>query len=233
MKRTLEKRQAILDAAAAVFRDKGYERASMSDIGLRAGCSKTTLYGYFGSKDALLAALVDEATASGVAALQEVLGASGTGFAPALAPARAITVAATLERFGGRYLAFALSPSVCTLRRVLAAGAGHPGVDLPCRDLPCRDLGAARIDAALAGYLRAQMDAGILRRGDAHGSARQFRALLDASWFDRVLFDCGAGPGPGQVEQELQFALAAFLRAWEPAPETKRATRTLPLTDPA
>jgi AcrR family transcriptional regulator len=224
MKRTLEKRQAILDAAAALFRDKGYERASMSDIGLRTGCSKTTLYGYFGSKDALLAVLVEETTASGVAALQEVLGASGAD----VATTGAATVAATLERFGGRYLAFALSPSVCTLRRVLAAGAGHSGVDLPCRDL-----GAARIDAALAGYLRAQMNAGILRRGDAHGSARQFRALLDASWFDRVLFDCGAGPGPGQVEQELQFALAAFLRAWEPAPETKRATRTLPLTDPA
>jgi AcrR family transcriptional regulator len=224
MKRTLGKRQAILDAAAAVFRDKGYERASMADIGRRTGCSKTTLYGYFGSKDALLAALVEEATGSGVAAMHEVLGASGAD----VATTGATTVAGTLERFAGRYLAFALSPSVCTLRRMLAAGAGHPGVDLPCRDL-----GAARIDGALAGYLRAQMDAGTLRSGDAHGSARQFRALLDASWFDRVLFDCGAGPGPGQVEQELQFALAAFLRAWEPAPEPKRATRTLPLTDPA
>jgi AcrR family transcriptional regulator len=224
MKRTLEKRQAILDAAAAVFRDKGYERASMSDIGLRTGCSKTTLYGYFGSKDALLAALVDEATGSGVAAMQEVLAASGADVATTVAT----TVAGTLERFAGRYLAFALSPSVCTLRRVRAAGAGRPDVDLPCRDL-----GAERIDAALAGYLRAQMDAGTLRRGDAHGSARQFRALLDASWFDRALFDCGPGPGPGQVEQEVQFALAAFLGAWEPAPALKRATRPLPLKDPA
>jgi hypothetical protein len=34
MKRTLEKRQAILDAAAALLRDQGCERASMSDVGL-------------------------------------------------------------------------------------------------------------------------------------------------------------------------------------------------------
>jgi AcrR family transcriptional regulator len=197
MKRTLEKRQAILDAAAEEFRDKGYERASMSDIGLRTGFSKTTLYGYFGAKEALLAALVDEATESGVAAMLEVLAGAGPDLAIAL------------ECFGGRYLSYALSPSVCSLRRVLAAGAGRSELDLRCRDL-----GAARIDAALAGYLRAQMEAGTLRGGDARGSAQQFRALLEASWFDRVLFDCGAGPGPGQVEQEVEFAVAAFMRAW-------------------
>lgn len=197
MKRTPERRQAILDAAAEEFREKGYERASMSEIGLRTGFSKTTLYGYFGAKEALLAALVDEATESGVAALHEVLAGAGPD------------LAGTLERFAGRYLSFALSPSVCSLRRLLAAGAGRAELDLRCRDL-----GAARIDAALAGYLRAQMEAGALRGGDARGSAQQFRALLEASWFERVLFDCGAGPGPGQVEQEAAFALEAFMRAW-------------------
>lgn len=203
MKRTLEKRQAILDAAAEVFRDKGYERASMSDIGLRTGFSKTTLYGYFGAKEALLAALVEEAAESGVAALHEVLAGAGPD------------LYATLERYAERYLSFALSPSVCSLRRMLAAGTGH-GLDPRCRDL-----GAARIDAALAGYLRAQMDAGAVRVGDARGSAQQCRALLEASWFERVLFDHGAGPGPGQVEQEIAFALAAFMRAWgHPLPET-------------
>ena len=197
MKRTLEKRQAILDAAAEEFRDKGYERASMSDIGLRTGFSKTTLYGYFGAKEALLAALVDEATESGVAAVHEVLAGAGPD------------AATTLERFAGCYLSFALSPSVCTLRHLLAAAGRRSEVDLRCRDL-----GAARIDAALAGYLRARMEAGTLRSGDARGSAQQFRALLEASWFDRVLFDCGAGPGPGQVEEEIAFALDAFMRAW-------------------
>ena len=205
MKRTPEKRQAILDAAAEEFRDKGYERASMSDIGLRTGFSKTTLYGYFGAKQTLLAALVDEATESGVAAVQAVLAGAGPD------------LAATLERFAGCYLSFALSPPVCSLRRVLAAGGGRSGLDPRCRDL-----GAARIDAARAGYLRGQMEAGTLRGGDARGSAQQFRALLEASWFERVLFDCGAGPGPGQVEEEIAFALAAFMRAW---------SHVLPLTN--
>ena len=212
MKRTVEKRQAILDAAAELLREGGYERASMSDIGLRTGFSKTTVYGYFASKEALLATLVEEATERGVAAIHAALAG------PELEPA------AVLERFADAYLAFALSAPVCTLRSVLVAMAGR--LSLGPR---WRDLGAARICAALAGYLRTQMEAGSLLRGDALRAAGQFKALLEAPWFDRVLFDHGAGPGPGQVEEDARFALATFLRAW--APEPQRSPRALLATD--
>lgn len=209
MKRTPEKRQAILDAAAELFRESGYERASMSDIGLRTGFSKTTLYAYFGAKEALLAALAEEATEAGIAALHEALAAPGAGFAT------------TLERFAGRYLAFALSPHVCSLRRVLVSTAGRAGLDPRWRDL-----GAARIDAALAGYLRTQMDAGLLRAGDALAAARQFKAMLAAPWLDQVLFDSEHAPAP--ANEDAQLAIEAFLRAWRPA--AKRGARALPVT---
>jgi AcrR family transcriptional regulator len=216
MKRTPEKRQAILDAAAQVFRESGYERASMSDIGLRTGFSKTTLYAYFGAKEALLAALAEEATEAGVAllheALQEALAAPGAD------------LAATLERFAGRYLAFALSPPVCTLRRVLVSTAGRAGLDPRWRDL-----GAARIDAALGGYLRMQMDAGTLRSGDALAAARQFKAMLEAPWFAQVLFDSADAQAPAPANEDRQLAIDAFLRAWRPA--AKRGARALPVTD--
>lgn len=210
MKRTPEKRQAILDAAAAVFRESGYERASMSDIGLRTGFSKTTLYAYFGAKEALLAALAEEATEAGVALLHAALATPGAD------------LAMTLERFGGRYLAFALTPQVCTLRRVLVSTAGRAGPDPRWRDL-----GAARIDAALAGYLRTQMDAGLLRAGDALTAARQFKAMLEAPWFGQVLFDSADAPAP--ANEDVQLAIDAFLRAWRAA--ARRGPRALPVTD--
>jgi AcrR family transcriptional regulator len=210
MKRTPEKRQAILDAAAEVFRESGYERASMSDIGLRTGFSKTTLYAYFGAKEALLAALAEEATEAGVVSLHESLAAPGAD------------LAATLGRFAGRYLAFALSPQVCTLRRVLVSTAGRPS-----HDPRWRDLGAARIDAALGGYLRMQMDTGKLRAGDALAAARQFKAMLEAPWFGQVLFDSADAPAP--ANEDAQLAVDAFLRAWRPA--AKRAARARPVTD--
>lgn len=211
MKRTPEKRQAILDAAAEVFRESGYERASMSDIGLRTGFSKTTLYAYFGAKEALLAALAEEATEAGVVSLHESLAAPGAD------------LAATLGRFAGRYLAFALSRQVCTLRRVLVSTAGRAGLDPRWRDL-----GAARIDAALAGYLRIKMDAGLLRSGDALAAARQFKAMLEAPWFNQMLFDSADAPAP--ANEDAQLAIDAFLRAWRPA--AKRGARALPATDP-
>jgi len=212
MKKTEARRSAILAAAAEVFHESGYERSAMSDIGTRTGFSKTTVYGYFPSKEALLTALVEEATERGVGAVQAALAAHDAD------------IGVTLERFADAYLSFALSAPVCTLRRVLVAAAGR--IELDPR---WHDLGAARINAALAACLRAQMDAGSLQRGDAHRAAQQFKALLEAPWFERVLFDQGAGPGPGQVEQDAQFAVATFLRAWAPASQS--GARPLPPDD--
>ena len=204
MKKSEARRAAILAAAAEVFRESGYERSSMSDIGARTGFSKTTVYAYFASKEAMLAALVEDAAERGAAAVQAAL-------APCAAPDAGID--ALLERAADAYLSFALSGPVCTLRSVLVAAAGR--IELDPR---WRDLGAARINAALAACLRAQMDAGSLLRGDPHRAAQQFKALLAAPWFERVLFDHGTGPGPGQVEQDARFAVASFLRAWAPGP---------------
>ena len=51
--RTDDRRNAILEAAIQIFREVGYERASMAMIAERVGGSKTTLYGYFPSKEEL------------------------------------------------------------------------------------------------------------------------------------------------------------------------------------
>src|SRR5580704_19104534 len=51
--KTEAKRLAILKAAADVFREVGFERASMSEIRARIGGSKATLYNYFPSKEKL------------------------------------------------------------------------------------------------------------------------------------------------------------------------------------
>lgn len=53
-----EKRQAILSCAASVFASEGMEKASMSQIAVRAGVSKSLLYHYYPSKDALIEAIV-------------------------------------------------------------------------------------------------------------------------------------------------------------------------------
>lgn len=50
----------LLDAALAVFVEKGFASARPEEIALRAGVSKGTLYLYFHSKEDMLAALIEE-----------------------------------------------------------------------------------------------------------------------------------------------------------------------------
>lgn len=54
-----EKAGAILDAAARVFAEKGYERATMADVARAAGFAKASAYHYFDSKETLLYALLN------------------------------------------------------------------------------------------------------------------------------------------------------------------------------
>jgi len=55
-----EVRRALLDAAARVFARQGIDAASVDDVAADAGFTKGAVYSNFGSKDALVAALVED-----------------------------------------------------------------------------------------------------------------------------------------------------------------------------
>jgi len=61
----------ILDAALAVFAEKGYAAARMDEIASRAGVTKGTIYLYFESKDAMFRALVQESIGAQIAEFTE------------------------------------------------------------------------------------------------------------------------------------------------------------------
>src|SRR6516164_4508595 len=76
--RTEARRTAILQAAAELFQEKGYERASINELVRRCGGSKQTVYGYFPSKEALFMAVVQEvATGHLPEAVEEIRGRDG------------------------------------------------------------------------------------------------------------------------------------------------------------
>jgi AcrR family transcriptional regulator len=67
-----ERRQAILDAALAVFAEHGYEAARLDEVARRAGMAKGTLYLYFKDKQALFESLIRSAIDPVLERLQEV-----------------------------------------------------------------------------------------------------------------------------------------------------------------
>jgi AcrR family transcriptional regulator len=58
-----ERERQILDAAVAVFGERGYQAASMDMVAERVGVTKPVLYAHFGSKDGLLLACIARARA--------------------------------------------------------------------------------------------------------------------------------------------------------------------------
>ncbi len=96
-------RAAILDAAESRFAAHGFERTSLADVGAAAGLSRGTPAYFFGSKDALYAAVIDRVFAERDAVLRHA-------FEPLHEWAAAPRPAATLEDVLGAavdaYLAF-------------------------------------------------------------------------------------------------------------------------------
>jgi AcrR family transcriptional regulator len=58
-KRTLARRNQILDAATKVFAEKGFQKATTREIAEAAEISEGTIYNYFETKDDLLLGLLD------------------------------------------------------------------------------------------------------------------------------------------------------------------------------
>jgi TetR/AcrR family transcriptional regulator, cholesterol catabolism regulator len=68
---------AVLAAASAVFRDIGYQKATLEDIAREVGINRATLYDYVGTKEELLVALLAAPISAVTARLAEDAGREG------------------------------------------------------------------------------------------------------------------------------------------------------------
>jgi AcrR family transcriptional regulator len=110
----LRKSEAMLDAAAEVFAERGFG-APMDEIARRAGVSKQTIYNRYGSKEELLRALV-ERRRDRVTALLDLPGAEEQ-------------LEETLTRYVGTLLRLHLAKDTCNLMRLaITAAAEQPEI---------------------------------------------------------------------------------------------------------
>ncbi|MEA2361928.1 MAG: hypothetical protein QOD71_1073 [Thermoleophilaceae bacterium] len=73
-----ERRVAILDAALAVFAERGYHASSIDDIARGGGVSKALIYEHFASKQDLYAELLEQHAGELFSALAEAISEAGT-----------------------------------------------------------------------------------------------------------------------------------------------------------
>jgi len=176
--------QEILDAALAVFAERGFAAARMDDIARRAGVAKGTIYLYFDSKEAVFKALLSESIGDRIAAIAE-LARRHTGSTIAL-------LSAALRNFG----MFLSTTDRVVLPKIIIAEAGNfPELARFYRsELIDRGLGLLR------GIVERGIASGELRKADPDHVARLIVAplLLSAIWrttfaqFDSKPFDYAA-----------------------------------------
>lgn len=195
-----DKRRAILDAAAPVFGETGYERASVDAIASAAGVSKPTVYAHFGSKEQLFRETMADIARQLNAATYDVVTA----------------IDLTPERWSQSLREAALALTHCQRdgcaaslsRLVLAESRRDPTVFAEVRRA-----GYAPIHEALAGRLAMLGNAGFLRIDDPKVAADHFLALTQAQLAD--LTAGGTQPGdPHAIEAAVTHGVDAFLRAY-------------------
>jgi len=154
--RIIAKRETILAASTAAFRDEGYESTSMDRIAELAGASKRTVYNHFGSKEALFQAVVARL-------FEETMALKQVSWDPER------TLEEQLAEFvRAKTLLSEDKAALCLTRVVLGVYIKQPDL---LRDAVAR---LAEDDIAIANWLRAAHQAGHLSVPDPELAAHMF-----------------------------------------------------------
>ncbi len=204
--------RALLDAAAALFVEKGYAGTSLSDVLRLAGGSRTTLYTHFGDKDGLFRAMMEEHCA-------RVL----DGMAPdALAldapagsdPEQAGDPEERLVRIALHIMHALTQPqTTAILRTLISEGARIPDlVETFFR------VGPERTRERMAGCLRELAEAGRICVADAEVAAQAFCGMVTGNLLmERLILPDRLVDMPA-VEAYVRACVRLFLRGAAPPP---------------
>jgi AcrR family transcriptional regulator len=176
------RRAQILDAAVEVFLEYGYGGATIDLVVERAGASKATVYSFFGGKDGLFAAIVEERC-------ERILSAFGD---PEVVDSDVLHALAHIAR---RYMEVVMAPDAVGFYRLISA----EGVRFPELARTFYRLGPDRTIAHLAGMLSIWRDRGLIRLDDPQLAAVQF--------FDSVSGDLHRRAMAGIIPKNLRAAI--------------------------
>jgi AcrR family transcriptional regulator len=180
------RRSEILDAATEVFLENGYGGATIDLVVERAGASKGTVYSFFGGKDGLFAAIVEER-------VERILAAFGD---PEVVHS---DVRHALAHIAERYMEVAMAPDAVGLWRLIIA----EGTRFPELARTFYQLGPDRTNAHLAGMLSAWRERGLISLDYPELAAVQFLNAVSADLHRRAM----AGIIPKNLRAAIQRSI--------------------------
>lgn len=191
------KRRQIMDGARTVFREKGFDGASMGEITRQAGVSKGTLYVYFESKEELFEAIFEEESR---AQAEQVFALDHSDR----------NVEAVLTRLGCDFVRYLCDPARLSSHRTVVSIAER----MPALGRRFYAAGPATGVARVQNYLEAQVAAGVLYIEDCELAAAQFLDTCPSTMFKPMMFASAPPPSPERINHVVAVAVRTFLAAY-------------------
>ncbi len=199
-KKTETKRQAIIQAATEVFKEFGFERASMSKICAQVGGSKTTLYNYFSSKEELFFEVISISNEEEFQFVYETISESS----------KVENVYEQLCEFGKRLLAFLYSPELRELRRLTISQSGI--TDLGKIAYNNRVLKSQNI---ISNFLEKSIQLNKIKKTNTTIAAKQLCGLLEAELMYPFLLNIDIKYSKKEMDEMAIRAVNLFMDAYK------------------
>ena len=188
------RKQSIIEAAIHVFREVGFQRATMELIARRLGGSKRTLYGYFQSKEELFEVAM-------IAAVNPL------GYQiNALLNFETEDLRSVLEEFASAYVSFVIGEDVLALARTAISEGTNSFLGAHVFEQ-----GPRRALLHLTNFFTEQKRRGRVCEASPRIMSLHFKALIEAGLFDAALY--GAEPEL-TTREAISMAVEAFIRAY-------------------
>ncbi|MEY4983900.1 MAG: hypothetical protein RIR62_2166 [Pseudomonadota bacterium] len=195
----MEKREAILDAARALFAERGIDGVPIEAIAARSSVSKVTVYGHFGDKQAIFDALLERE----LDRISDRISSAAQVDGPL--PLR-------LATFGEELINCLTQPCHLALDRTVALESQRN----PQLGRRFFDNGPGRVHDILARLLAEAQNRGEIGEGDPQVMAQDLVSLWFGYQAIERRFCGGCAPDPNDLRQRVGHALRLFLKAYAP-----------------
>ena len=190
------KREQIIKAATAVFIEKGYAGASLSEITSRFGGSKSTLYSYFKSKEELFIAVMEAMALNTAKPLIEDLG-------------QGRNVKKALENFVYEVMKLLCTKEMIEFRRMLISEGGRTQIGKKIHELEGK-----KYMEKFAEFYAENMRAGRFIKADPFESAMHMYSLCYGYPVQMVMVGVTQSVSDADLKKAAQSVTKFFLRAY-------------------
>jgi TetR/AcrR family transcriptional repressor of mexJK operon len=191
----------MIEAAARLFAERGFDATSMDALAAAAGVTKPTLYRHFDNKEALFAAALQSLLERLPSPETMILNRSGT------LRQRMTAIAYDALRLG-------TGPLMSSLHRMLSL----PRDSASYRAERFWDSNLQPYHDAMQRLLAAERDAGRLDVVDVARAASHFFSIIAGEPMVRLFLTGDASMREGEVDEYADAAVDAFLRAYQASP---------------